>query len=94
MKKIIMISLISLLLISCADKIDVSSCIENGEPAGFWKGVWHGMIMGPDFIGSIIWDDVSVYAINNNGFWYDFGFIGGFGFIIKIISNTAKRFKK
>tara|TARA_R110000782_G_scaffold270273_1_gene370176 strand:+ start:2298 stop:2579 length:282 start_codon:yes stop_codon:yes gene_type:complete len=93
MKKIIMISLISLLLISCADKVEYQ--IDTAQHIyGFWGGVWHGMIMGPDFIGSIIWDDVSVYAINNNGFWYDFGFIGGFGFIIKIISNTAKRFKK
>jgi hypothetical protein len=40
---------------------------------GFWGGV-HGMIMLPDFIGSLIWDDVAVYATNNNGTWYDFGF--------------------
>jgi hypothetical protein len=52
---------------------------------GFWGGTWHGMIMIPSFIGSIIWDDVAIYAVNNNGGWYDFGFIGGFWLMIKAI---------
>ena len=82
MKKILLVMLV-FTLFSCADKIDVSSCIGNGEPAGFWKGVWHGAIMFPDFIGSLIWDDVAVYATNNNGGWYDFGFVGGLGLCIK-----------
>jgi len=94
MKKILMISLISFLLISCADKIDVSSCIGNGEPAGFWKGVWHGSIMFFDFIGSLIWDDVAVYATNNNGGWYDFGFVGGLGLCVKGIKMIFKGVKK
>jgi hypothetical protein len=35
------------------------------------------------FIGSLIWDDVAVYATNNNGTWYDLDF-GGLS-IIKFI---------
>jgi hypothetical protein len=84
MKKVLLVVL-AFTLFSCADKIDVSSCIVNGEPAGFWKGVWHGAIMFPDFIGSLIWDDVAVYATNNNGAWYDFGFVGGLWLFIKWI---------
>jgi hypothetical protein len=41
--------------------------------------------MIPSFIGSIIWDDVAIYAVNNNGGWYDFGFIGGFWLMLKVI---------
>jgi hypothetical protein len=37
-----------------------------------------------DFIGSLIWDDVAVYA-TNNGTWYDFGFVGGLSIIIKFV---------
>ena len=41
------------------------------------------MIMVPSFIGSLIWDDVAVYAVHNNGAWYDFGFVGGFFIMIR-----------
>jgi hypothetical protein len=83
-KKIWFISF--LLFVSCADKINVENCLTKTiEPAGFWSGTWHGMIMLPSFIGSLIWDDVAVYAIHNNGVWYDFGFVGGFFIMLKIL---------
>jgi hypothetical protein len=28
---------------------------------------------------------VAVYAVNNNGSWYDFGFVGGFFIMIRVI---------
>jgi hypothetical protein len=87
-KNLLFISAI-LLLVSCADKtyvpVDAAQHIY-----GFWGGVWHGMIMVPDFIGSLIWDDVAIYAINNNGFWYDFGFVGGLGIVIRLLGNFLK----
>lgn len=74
------------LLTGCADATQVENCIPTGEHVyGFWGGFWHGMIAFPDFIASLIWDDVCVYAINNNGHWYDFGFVGGLGIIIRTI---------
>jgi hypothetical protein len=48
--------------------------------------------MLPDFIGSLIWDDVAVYATNNNGTWYDFD-VGGPSIIIKFISYWGKDVK-
>lgn len=81
MKKVLLVVL-AFTLFSCADrvgyKIDPTQHIY-----GFWGGVWHGGIMFPDFIMSLFYDDVAVYATNNNGAWYDFGFIGGLGIFIK-----------
>lgn len=80
----IIIIVLCFLFVSCADKITVVDCLPLTEPAGFWKGTWHGMIMFPSFIGSLIWDDVAVYAVHNNGGWYNFGFVGGFFIMLKI----------
>ena len=74
---IIIIALL-LLLSGCADVSHVDSCLKETEHIyGFWGGTWHGLISGFAFIGSLISDDIAIYAVNNNGAWYDFGFIGG-----------------
>ena len=79
-------------LTSCADVSHVQQCLPATEHTyGFWGGTWDGMIMVPSFIGSLIWDDVAIYAVNNNGAWYDFGFIGGFFTLLKGISYIIKR---
>lgn len=62
----------------CADSEPVKGCLE-GHTYGFWGGLWHGMIAPFDFIGMLIWDDVAMYATNNNGGWYAFGFLLGSG---------------
>jgi hypothetical protein len=49
------------------------------------------MIAPFSFIGSLIWDDVAVYAINNNGGWYDFGFLLGVGGLGFGSSKTTKK---
>ena len=53
---------------------------ESGaEPAGFWGGLWHGMIAPIVFFVSL-WDNtVSIYETTNNGPWYEFGFLLGIG---------------
>ena len=45
----------------------------------FWGGLWHGLIAPISWIGSLFCDDIAVWAINNNGGWYTFGFILGIG---------------
>jgi hypothetical protein len=47
------------------------------SPAGFWAGVWHGFIAPIVFIVSLFNSNVGIYEINNNGRWYDFGFLIG-----------------
>ena len=79
---IIGLSVSLLLLTGCANHEPVSECLK-GHTYGFWGGLWHGIIAPIDLIVMIWRDDVSVYASNNNGIWYAFGFVlgsGGWGF--------------
>jgi len=73
--------MIVLLLASCApgtnEFVDVAS--ENGNLAGFWMGLWHGMISFFTFIGSLFSNEVNIYEVHNNGGWYNFGFLLGVG---------------
>jgi hypothetical protein len=46
-------------------------------PAGFWLGLWHGMISVISFVISLFSENVEVYERNNNGAWYDLGFLFG-----------------
>ena len=49
----------------------------DAEPAGFWAGFWHGMIMPITFVVSLFKPGVGIYETNNNGGWYNLGFILG-----------------
>lgn len=72
-----------ILLSACAHKEVVTECLK-GHTYGFWGGIWHGIISPFDLIGMLFRDDVTLFAQNNNGFWYSFGFLigsGGWGFL-------------
>jgi hypothetical protein len=71
--KYISFILIILFLSSCADTQTVDACM-TGYKYGFFAGVWHGFILVFSLIGSLIFDDIAIYATNNNGFFYNFGF--------------------
>jgi hypothetical protein len=47
------------------------------KPAGFWRGLWHGIIAVIAFIVSWFKPSVSIYEVHNNGFWYNLGFLIG-----------------
>lgn len=49
----------------------------GGSVAGFFSGFWHGLILFFTFIISLFDNNVSIYDVNNNGGWYDFGFFLG-----------------
>lgn len=51
----------------------------DADPAGFWSGLWHGLIAPITFFVSLFVDGVSIYETNNNGRWYEFGFMLGIG---------------
>jgi hypothetical protein len=76
--KILLGLAVLVLLSSCAHATNVESCIGN-DAYGFWGGLWHGIITPLSFIGSLFFDNIAVYAVDNNGGWYDFGFLIGVG---------------
>lgn len=70
-------------LISCSNKEMIETCLD-GHTFGFWGGLWHGIIAPVDFVLMFFRDDITIYAQNNNGSWYAFGFLlgsGGWGFL-------------
>ena len=67
-----------LLLAACATQ--EASAVESGAP-GFLHGLWHGFIFPVAWVISLFMDDVSVYAVPNNGGWYDFGYFIGVVFL-------------
>ena len=63
-----------LMLAACAHQ--VSGAVEPEAP-GFLLGVWHGFIFPVAWVVSLFLDNVAIYAVPNNGGWYDFGYFLG-----------------
>jgi hypothetical protein len=66
-----------LLLAACAQQ--ATGPVTPVEPAapGFLFGLWHGFIFPVAWILSLFMPEVSIYAVPNNGGWYDFGYFLG-----------------
>jgi hypothetical protein len=54
----------------------VAEAVQPGAP-GFWMGLWHGFIFPVAWIVSLFDRHVAIYAVPNNGGWYDFGYFLG-----------------
>jgi hypothetical protein len=64
--------------------VALTGCAATQQPAavapeapGFLLGLWHGFIFPVAWIVSLFTDKVAVYAVPNNGGWYDFGYFLG-----------------
>lgn len=81
------------LLSACAaganPQADVAA--SDGSVAGFWLGLWHGIIAPVTFVISLFSDTVGIYEVHNTGGWYDFGFVLGLGFLVGGGSSGARR---
>jgi hypothetical protein len=55
----------------------------EGKVAGFWRGLWHGLISPVSFIVSLFSRSVDMYEVHNNGSWYNFGFVLGAGLFLQ-----------
>jgi hypothetical protein len=66
-----------LVLAACAKQ--VAGPVAPVDPAapGFLLGLWHGFIFPVAWFLSLVMPDVAVYAVPNNGGWYDFGYFLG-----------------
>jgi hypothetical protein len=74
MKKLLILAA-ALALAACA-ATQASDAVAPAAP-GFWLGLWHGFIFPVAWIVSLFTDQVAIYAVPNNGGWYDFGYFLG-----------------
>ncbi len=61
-------------LSACANQ--VPDAVAPAAP-GFLFGLWHGFIFPVAWLLSLFMDEVAIYAVPNNGGWYDFGYFLG-----------------
>ena len=76
-KTIAIVFIAAALLAACATQPQTSAF----EPPGFWFGALHGAISPFALIGAFFKEGVRIYAFPNSGWWYDFGYVIGFGVI-------------
>ncbi|KAB7744132.1 hypothetical protein GA707_11835 [Nostocoides sp. F2B08] len=69
------VALLVVLLAGCA--ASANEAADSANDAGFWLGLWQGFIAPIAFIVSLFNDSVGIYEVDNNGAWYDFGYIFG-----------------
>ena len=88
MKRVLGLSFVLVLVLvlaSCAPGPNSAEKTPNaqGKIAGFWMGLWQGLISPITFIVSIFSKTVRIYEVHNNGFWYNFGFVIGAGLFLQ-----------
>lgn len=65
--------LLALVLTGCA----AGNLRFEDQPAGFWMGLWHGLICVIAFVVSLFNDGVHIYEVQNSGHLYDLGYVIG-----------------
>ncbi|WP_443026600.1 hypothetical protein [Sphingomonas sp. IC-11] len=70
----------ALLLAACAKQVPSAVNHADATP-GFLLGLWHGFIFPVAWVLSLFMPDVAIYAVPNNGGWYDFGYFIGVVFL-------------
>jgi hypothetical protein len=101
MKKAAILGVICVLLFVFSSCTPGQNTVEKtpnteGKVAGFWKGIWHGLISPITFIISIFTKNVRFYEVHNSGFWYNLGFVLGAGLFLNggILGSRKARKKK
>ncbi len=72
-----LVAVISLAACAAGPNGLVGSPGPEGTVAGFWLGLWHGLISLIAFIVSLFNANVGIYEVHNNGALYNLGFILG-----------------
>ena len=69
-------ALFAALTLSACAATEASTAVAPTAP-GFLLGLWHGFIFPVAWVVSLFASNVAVYAVPNNGGWYDFGYFLG-----------------
>lgn len=79
-KRLLLAGLVVAVVVSgCAGPNPLVVTVRQHGIAGFWTGVWHGMICPIAFVISLFNRAVNIYEVHNNGNWYNAGFMIGAG---------------
>lgn len=87
--KRIILTMVTLVIVATL----ITGCLPGNEdfeekPAGFFAGLWHGLLCIITFVIGLFNENVHIYEVNNTGSLYDLGFLlgamcalggGGFG---------------
>ena len=71
-----LLALASLLALAACTATQASDAVAPQAP-GFLLGLWHGLIFPLAWIVSLFAPNIAIYAVPNNGGWYDFGYFLG-----------------
>ena len=77
MSRALLILAATLVLTACAATQSDAAIAHSEVTPGFLLGLWHGFIFPVAWIVSLFADNVAIYAVPNNGGWYDFGYFLG-----------------
>ena len=83
--KLSILVFVAMLLTSCA-----TANHSSYNPYDFFGGFIHGYFVIFSWIGSLFSDNIIIYSCNNNGGWYDFGFMLGIGGIGTTVSSKLR----
>jgi len=87
------IAMILLVLASCAPGINELTNVPSrtGVVAGFWRGLWNGVISPVTLIISFFDKNVQMYDPHNSGVGYNIGFFLGIAAVFSGGAGSARR---
>lgn len=66
----------------------------DSAAAGFWQGLWHGLISPVTVLVGLLTDSVSIYEVHNTGNWYDAGFMIGVSTVFTSLGRGGGKFPR
>lgn len=70
----------------------VNTATAHGRPAGFWMGIWHGVISPITLLlGFINKQSVQMYEVHNDGSLYNLGFFFGMLIVPAVLGMVLGR---
>ena len=74
---VLMLLAVLVVLPGCAEPNKEEGTSGSDGVAGFWAGLWQGLILPVAFVISLFDEGVGIYEIHNNGNLYNLGFVIG-----------------
>ncbi|MGZ4471879.1 MAG: hypothetical protein ACXVW2_05480 [Nocardioidaceae bacterium] len=87
-RRVLVLALVAVLVAGCAAGPNAMAG-KGVDQAGFWLGLWQGLISPITFLVSLFNDQVGIYEVHNNGNWYNFGFMLGVSTVFSGMGRSA-----